>query len=116
MRDQALQAAGVLAILVAIAHGAIGELQVLPRARIDPPRTRALLRMLWQATTIDWIGIGILLIAAPSLGSEAARRWVIAVAVLVCGSAAIGNAVITRGRHAGWCLMLGVVALTLIGL
>jgi hypothetical protein len=36
MRDLALQAAGVLAILVAIGHGAIAELRVFPRARIEP--------------------------------------------------------------------------------
>jgi hypothetical protein len=35
-RFGALQAAGVLAILVAIGHGAIAELRVFPRARIEP--------------------------------------------------------------------------------
>src|SRR6516225_99786 len=62
-------------------------------------RTRELLRMVWQASTVDWIGIGLLLIAVPALGSEAARQWIIAVAVVVYGYAAIGNAVATRGRH-----------------
>ena len=32
MRDLALQAAGVLAILVAISHGANAELRVFPKA------------------------------------------------------------------------------------
>jgi hypothetical protein len=82
MRDLALQAAGVLAILVAIAHGAIAELRVFPKARIEP-RTRHLLRGVWQASTVDWIGMGVLLIAAPAFGSQAARQWVIAVAVVV---------------------------------
>jgi hypothetical protein len=116
MRDLALQAAGVLAIVVAIAHGLIAELRVFPRGRIEPQRTRTLLRMVWQASTLDWIGIGLLLAAAPAFGSEAARRWIIAVAVVVYAYAAAGNAIATRGRHAGWCLMLGVVALALIGL
>jgi hypothetical protein len=116
MRDLALQAAGALAVLVAIAHGAIAELQVFARARIEPQRTRELLRMVWQASTVDWIGIGFLLIAGPALGSEAARQWVIAVAVVVYGYAAVANAVATRGRHVGWCLMVGVVALALMGL
>jgi len=74
------------------------------------------LRMVWQASTVDWIGIGLLLIAVPALGSEAARQWIIAVAVVVYGYAAIGNAVATRGRHVGWCLMIGVIALALLGL
>jgi len=74
------------------------------------------LRGVWQASTVDWIGMGVLLIAAPALGSQAARQWVIAVAVVVYGYAAVGNAVVTRGRHWGWCLMIGVVALALMGL
>jgi hypothetical protein len=115
MRDLALQAAGVLAILVAVAHGAIGELVAFAKARIEPQRTRHVLRVVWQASTVDWIGIGVLLIAASAFGSQAARQWVIAVAVVVYGYAAVGNVVATRGRHFGWCLMIGVVALALMG-
>jgi uncharacterized membrane protein YiaA len=116
MRDLALQAAGVLAILVAIAHGIIVERKVFARVRIEPQRTRGLLRMLCQASTVDWIGIGLLLIVLATLGADAARLWIIAVAVVVYGYAAIGNAVATRGRHIGWLLMSGVVALALMGL
>ena len=116
MRDLALQVAGVLAILVAIAHGATAELRVFPRAHIDPGRTRKLLRLMWQASTVDWIGVGVLLVAAPWLGSQIARHWVIAVAVVVYGYAAVGNAVASRGRHPGWILMTCVVVLALRGL
>jgi hypothetical protein len=116
MRDLALQAAGVLAIVVAIAHGAIAELRVFARARVEPQGTRRLLRLVWQASTVDWIGIGALLVAAPWLASETARHLVIAVAVVVYGFAAIGNAVATRARHVGWILMSCVVALALTGL
>jgi hypothetical protein len=59
--------------------------------------------------------MGVLLIAALAFGSQAARHWVIAVTVVVYGYAAVGNAVATRGRHIGWCLMSGVVALALMG-
>jgi hypothetical protein len=116
MRDLSLQAAGVLAIAVAIAHGSIAELRVFANAHIEPRRTRNLLRMVWQASTVDWIGIGVLLIAAPALGSQTARQWIIAVAVAVYTYAAVGNAVATRGRHVGWMLMAVVVALALLGL
>jgi hypothetical protein len=116
MRDVALQAAGVLAILVAIIHGAIGELRVFARARIEPHRVRTLLHLIFQATTVDWIGIGVLLIAAPWLGSQAARHWIVAVAVVIYAYAAIGNAVASRGRHVGWMLMSCAVALALGGL
>lgn len=116
MRDLTLQAAGVLAILVAIVHGAIGKLRVFAKLHIEPRGTQRLLRMVWQASTIDWIGMGVLLIAAPALGSQSARRWIIAVAVVVYGYAAIGNGVVTRGRHVGWCLTAIVIALALMGL
>ena len=85
VRDFALQGAGVLAVLVAIAHGAIAELQVFAKSHIEPRRTRRLLRLIWQASTVDWIAIGVLLIATPALGSETARRWIIAVAVVMYG-------------------------------
>jgi hypothetical protein len=116
MRDLALWVAGALAIIVAIGHGLTAELRVFKRARIEPNRTRELLRMVWQASTVDWIAIGVLLIAAPALGSDTARQWIIAVAVVVYGYASLGNAVATRGRHVGWCAMVGVVALALMGL
>lgn len=115
MRDVALQAAGVLAILVAIIHGAIAELRIFAKSSIEPRSTRRLLRLIWQASTVDWIGIGVLLIAAPMLGSDA-RRWIVAVAVVVYGYGAIGNAIASRGRHVGWMLMGCVIAMALIGI
>lgn len=115
MPDIALQMAGALAIATAIAHGAIGELRVFARAQIELPRTRNLLRMVWQASTIDWIAIGVLLMAAPAFGSQSARHWIVAVAVLVYGYAAVGNAIVNRGRHIGWMLMTVVIALLILG-
>src|SRR5262245_27745356 len=111
-----LQAAGVLAILLAIAHSNIIELKVFAKARIEPQRMRNVLRMVSQASTVDWIGIGVLLIAAPAFGSQVPRQWVVAVAVVVYGYAAIGNAVVTRGRHPGSWLMGVAVARALMGL
>ena len=116
MRDLALHAAGTLAVLTAIIHGAIAELRVFARAQIEPRGARRLLRLIWQASTIDWIALGILLFATPALGSDSARRWIVALAVVVYGYAALGNAIATRGRHVGWMLMACVVALALVGL
>src|SRR4051812_19354317 len=70
MRDLALQAAGTIAILTAIVHGAIAELKVFANARIEPRGARRLLRLIWQASTVDWIALGALLIAAPALGDS----------------------------------------------
>ena|SRR6516165_1199676 len=115
MRDLALQAAGALSILVALGHGAIAELRVFAKVRIEPQRARNLLRFVWQASTVDWIGIGVLLIAAPGFGSETARHWIIGVAVVVYLYAAIGNAVISRGPHFGWVVLSAAIALVLLG-
>jgi hypothetical protein len=116
MRDLALRAAGGLAIVVAVFHGAIAELYVFARARVEPEPTRRLLRLIWQASTIDWIALGVLLIIAPQLGSTLARHWIIAIAVAVYGYAALGNVLAVRGPHPGWILMLCVIALALAGI
>jgi hypothetical protein len=115
MRDLAIQAAGLLAILAAVVHGILGETTVFVRARIEPPRTRLLLRLVWQCGTAAWIGLGILLIAAPSMGSEPARLWIVGSAVAVYGLATIGNAWATRGRHFGWMVLATVSVLALVG-
>jgi len=115
MRDLALQAAGALAILVAIAHAALVERRVFAKAHIEPRHARRLLHLVCQASTVDWIGLGILLIVAPWLGSQTARNWVVAVAVLVYGYALVANALAVRGPHPGWILMSCVVALALAG-
>jgi len=115
MRDLALQAAGGLAIAVALAHGIIAERSVFSKVRIEPRRARDLLRLIWHASTVDWIVVGGLLLVAPAFGSDAARHWLVAAAVVVYAYAAVANAIATRGRHPGWCLMVGVVALTLLG-
>jgi hypothetical protein len=115
MRDIFLQAAGFIAILVSIGHGLIGEMKVFSRGVVEPPRLRTLLRLVWQAGTVAWIGGGLLLIAAPSMGSDIARHWIAATFAVVFGFAALGNAWATRGRHAGWIGMTAVVALAVAG-
>ena len=87
MRDLLLQAAGLLAILVSIAHGVLGETRVFARATVEPPRLRTLLRLVWQAGTVAWIAGGVLLLAAPAMGSDAARHWIIATLSVVFGFA-----------------------------
>jgi hypothetical protein len=115
MRDLLLQAAGLLAILVSIAHGVLGETRVFARATVEPPRLRTLLRLVWQAGTVAWIAGGVLLLAAPAMGSDAARHWIIATLSVVFGFAAIGNAVALRAVHPGWIGMSAVVALAVAG-
>src|SRR5882724_11808038 len=116
MRDLLLQLAGVLGIGAAILHGVLGETKVFARVRIEPERLRLLLRLVWQCGTLAWISLAILLIAAPRLGSQAARDWIIAMSIVTFGFAAFANAWATRGRHFGWALLTIVVGLAASGL
>ena len=116
MRNLLVELAGILALSVSVVHGVLSETKVFPRARIEPEWARRLIRPVWQASTVAWICLAILLIAAPSMGSEAARDWIIAMSIVTFGAAAIGNAWATRGRHFGWVAMTMVVGLAASGL
>jgi len=116
MRDLALEIAGVLAIAAGLIHGVLGEMRVLARAQIEPRWTRRLVRAVWHNGVVAWLGGGVLLIVAPSFGSDSARHWMIGVLAAVYGSAAIGHALATRGRHFGWMVLSAVVVLMLAGI
>src|SRR5919106_566936 len=77
MRDLILQCAGVAGIAVALIHGVLGETKVFARATIQPESLRTLIRLVWQASTVAWIGGAVLLIVAPSFGSDSARHWIV---------------------------------------
>lgn len=115
MRDLLLQVSGIAAIAVALIHGVLGETKVFARATIEPPRLRTLIRLVWQAGTVAWIGGGVLLIVAPYMASDTARHWIIATLAVVFAFAAAANAFATRGRHFGWMALSGVVALAIAG-
>jgi hypothetical protein len=116
MRNLLVQLAGILALAVSVMHGVLSETKVFPKARIEPEWARRLIRLVWRASTVAWICLAILLIAAPSMGSDAAREWIIAMGIVTFGAAAIGNAWATRGRHFGWVAMTIVVGLAASGL
>jgi hypothetical protein len=115
MRDLLLQCSGAIAIMVAVIHGVLGETKVFARSTIEPPRLRTLIRLVWQAGTLAWIGGGVLLIAAPYMASDVARHWIVATFAVVFAFAAAANAYATRGRHFGWMLLSGVVGLAIAG-
>ena len=115
MHDILLEGAGVGAIVVALIHGWLGETKVFARASIEPERLRTLIRLVWQASTVAWIGGGVLLIAAPWMASVPARHWIVTTMALVFTFAAFGNAFATRGRHYGWMALSAVVALAVAG-
>jgi hypothetical protein len=107
MRDLMLQIAGVAAIVVALVHGVLGETAVFAHATIAPPSLRTLIRVVWQAGTVAWIGGGVLLFAA--------RHWIVVTVVAVYGFAVIGNAWWSGGRHFGWMALAAVMGLAIAG-
>jgi hypothetical protein len=115
MHDILLQTAGVAAIVVALIHGWLGETKVFAHATVEPERVRTLIRLVWPAGTVAWIGGGALLIAAPSMASDPARHWIVATMAIVFAFAAACNALATRGRHYGWMALSAVVALAVAG-
>ena len=115
MRDVLLQCSGLLAIAAALAHGVLTETKVFPRVTIEPQRLRPLFHLVWQIPTVAWIAGGMLLIEAPSMGSESARHWVIVTFACLFVFSAVGNALGTRGKHFGWVLLGAVAALAVAG-
>ena len=115
MRDIILIGAGVAGIVVSIIHGVLGETKVFAKATIQPERLRTLIRLVWQAGTVAWIGGAVLLIAAPSMGSESARHWIVVTVIAIYAFAAAANAWWSRGRGFGWKALTAVVALAVAG-
>src|SRR5438046_3477079 len=115
MRDLLLQCSGWAAIAAALVHGVLGETKVFARATIQPERLRTLIRLVWQAGTVAWIGGGVLLIVAPSLGSDSARHWIVVTITAVYTFAVIANAWWSRGRSFSWKALGLVVALAVAG-
>jgi hypothetical protein len=116
MRDFWLYAAGTLGLVVAFIHGWLGETRVFAGVRIEPERLRLLIRLVWHCGAVAWAAVGILLIAAPWMGSQTARDWIVAAAVAIYGFAAIANAWATRGRHFGWAILAIIVGFAVAGL
>ena len=115
MRDLILQCAGVAGIAVSLIHGVLGETKVFAKATIQPESLRTLIRLVWQAGTVAWIGGAVLLLAAPSMGSESARHWIVITVVAIYAFACAANAWWSRGRGFGWKALGVVVAMAMAG-
>src|SRR5215469_3515173 len=115
MRDILLQLSGVVAIADAVIHGVLTEVKIFPRITIEPQGLRLLSHFVWQIPTVAWIAGGVLLIATPSMGSDAARHWIVVTLACLFAFSALGNAVGNRFRHFGWIVLGAVTAMALAG-
>ncbi|MGE7469625.1 hypothetical protein ACQKLX_09295 [Bosea sp. NPDC003192] len=121
-----LVAAGVLMILIGLAHSVIGEILIFRQLRAGtivpllapPPLRERHLRILWAnwhlCSVLGW-GLAALLIViamAPDLPAHAPYVRIIAIAMLA-GSLLVLYA--TRGRHPGWFGLLVAAGLAWLG-
>lgn len=121
-----LLAAGVLMILIGIAHSVIGEILIFRQLRAGtivpllapPPLRERHLRILWAnwhlCSVLGW-GLAALLIViarSPDLPAQALPIRIIAIATLA-GSILVLYT--TRGRHPGWFGLLIAAGLTWMG-
>jgi hypothetical protein len=109
--------AAALCLVAAVIHSVLGEQKLLrpqlaaPTGVMENPLARQVTRLAWHWTSALWLLVGGLL-AAAAYGDITASWLVIAVGAvhLIAG---IADAVITKGRHIGWPLIVLIGALTL---
>jgi len=114
-----LEAAAVLAVLVALAHSYLGERYILMRLfrRDDLPRlfgssvfTQRTMRFAWHLTSVAWLGFAALLVALASPGGAptGVQTRIIAITFALSGLVAFVGA---RGRHLSWVFFFAIAAL-----
>jgi hypothetical protein len=121
-RDLALAGAGVIGVVVAIAHGFAMQRRIVRplNALLDSSRvvSRAganLVAPLLHVSTFTWLVGGLLLIVAAARLQGEARVLVSFYVGGIYLYAAIMNAWATRGRHVGWPLMSLALILLVAG-
>jgi len=109
--------AGALCAVCAAIHSVLGEQKLLrpqlaaPTGVMENPLARQVTRIARHWTSALWLLVGALL-AAAAYGDITAPWLVIAVGA-VHVVAGLADAIITRGRHIGWPLIVLIGALTL---
>jgi hypothetical protein len=120
MASELFLAAGIACAVSALMHSLLGEAWLigpLVRGRngvMGRPITRQIARLAWHWTSVLWLMVAAVLVSA-GLG-HAVQTWLLACiggAHLVLG---LFDALVTRGRHLGWPLLVLIGGLTLLGL
>lgn len=123
MNDLILGSAGAIGIATALVHGYLTQKlmvrpidQLIARSdRISGP-IRRLVPLLLQYSTFSWVVGGGALIAIACGWQPGARLMVSMVVGVLYLYGAFANGWGTRGRHPGWMLMAGAVALIILDL
>lgn len=119
--------AGLLAILVGLAHSVLGEILIFRRLRsggIIPTEGHPILkerhvRILWATwhlvTVLGWALAAVLLLMAASIGEPLAKSVIMTIVVAAMAASSALVLIATNGKHPGWLGLLGVAVLAWLG-
>ena len=113
-----LLAAGVVCVLTALVHSLVGEVRLvgpLVRSRsgvMGRPLVRQVVRFAWHWTSVLWLLVAAVLLSA-GLGHPV-EIWLLRVIGAAHLAMGLLDAVITRGKHIAWPLLVLVGGLTLL--
>lgn len=103
-------AVGSACVAVAILHGYLGHAKLIGPTKFATPEAKGLVGAIWQFSAVAWAASGIVIAASPWIFDAEQRMASIALACLPLAYGACANAVITRGRHFGWKLLVMIIA------
>ena len=110
-----MQLGGAVGAVTGVIHGYLGEKKLFAQATIEPAYARKMARLGWQCGAVAWVAMGVLLIIAAGFESPDARRAVIVSSVIMYLTGAVGNAIVTKGRHFGWAVLALAIGLLIAG-
>ena len=116
-----LFAAAAATLLTAFVHSYFGERRLIgPLVASNAgvmaiPLAKQVLRFAWHLTALLWIGQVFLLLRAASAPSHLDRGLIGGVGILYLVAGA-SDAILTRGRHIGWPLLLAIGIFALLSL
>ena len=120
MAETLFLAAGVACVASALIHSLLGEAWLvgpLVRGRsgvMGRQISRQVTRLAWHWTSMLWLMVGGVLVSA-GLGHPV-DTWLLACIGGVHLVLGLFDAIVTRGRHLGWPLLILIGGLTLLGL
>lgn len=116
----ALLIAAVLSVWLGVLHSVLGERILLrPLIATDPVpaaigthHRRQVMRLAWHATSITWIGIGLVFLVLAIQPLDGPALAVLAVLAATFAAMLVMSLAWTRGRHGSWmfCLAIALAA------
>ena len=118
MAASLLLAAGAVCVLTALVHSLLGEARLIgPMVRgrqgvMGRPLARQVVRFAWHWTSLLWLMVAAVLVSA-GLGHPV-DIWLLRAIGAVHLAMGLLDAVVTRGKHIGWPLIVLIGGLTLL--